>query len=819
VTEQQELLGAAQAFNEEGIAVIPFKIAKKENGEYDKQNLSAWKKWETEQQTKEDFNALNWKEANGFGVILGTKAKNGYYLSVIDYDVKGKVTEEVREKGKEILKDFPTTRTEETVNKGIHLVYWSKNKVSTDGTFHDQAALELLGEKKICLMAPSFGYRNIGSDIITDVENLEEKFYTILKNHGLTHTEETEIENQTDSYGFQLAKIVDLTNFTKISAYEFQGKHPTHDSTTERNFCINTKDNTWHCFRHNSGGGALQFLAVKEGIITCEQAKKGALRGKRFRDVLTLAVNQGLIDAKTLEQSEINPVLLAKDLMEDYAFATDKDTNELYYFIAEEGIYSNQSEQLIKREIAKRLDENFKTRYFSEVNEFITATAPLVKMNCQNPEMLAVKNGLLNVLTRQKTDFNPEIYITNKLDWEYNPNAKGPRNTKFLSDVVESEVQRTQIQELIGHCLYRKIITETCLICLGKGANGKSIFLTVIRTLLGEKNVSSHSIQELCYDKFAIETIKDKLANICADLPHKELMNTGIYRAIVSGDSTEIYVKNVQKTASIIPYTKYLYSANHIPAITNEEDSYAWYRRFIFADFNKTFTPENSIPRQILLGMLTTPEEMSARLNWALDGLARLIKNGDVSEKPTVEAIRKEYRKRSSTTLAYFDEQVTVTDNENDWIFTVDWFRDYVTYCHNNDLKPKSKGEFLNDIEQHLPGAKQTKIRPEPKSSPLSAWRYVKVVPRVPRVPHSTDKVVPAKKNQLENFTKNENLLEKRGTGGTGGTEKTRFCSEECKNFDKPSCQAPNWQSLNKKSEIPLGCPGYAYIVEIEEPS
>ena len=40
---------------------------------------------------------------------------------------------------------------------------------------------------------------------------------------------------------------------------------------------------------------------------------------------------------------------------------------------------------------------------------------------------------------------------------------------------------------------------------------------------------------------------------------------------------------------------------------------------------------------------------------------------------------------------------------------------------------------------------------------------YVKVVPRVPRVPHSTDKVVPAKKNQLENFTKNENLLETRG--------------------------------------------------------
>jgi P4 family phage/plasmid primase-like protien len=666
-------------------------------------------------------------------------------------------------------------------------------------------------------MAPSFGYRNVGSDVITEVENLEDTFYGILKKHGFSQNEEAEVENQIDSYGFQLSKIIDLSGFTK-NGNEYQGKHPTHDSTTEKNFCVNVKDNTWHCFRHNSGGGALQFLAVKEGIIKCEQAKKGALKGKKFKEVLTVAVSQGLIDGKTLEQNEINPTILAKDIMDDYFFVTDKDTNELYYWVENEGIYSKQTEQTIKREIVKRLDENFKARYYNEINEFIINSATLIKMNSQNPEMLAVKNGLLNVFTKQLVNFNPDIYITSKLDWEYNVNAKAPKYKKFLNEVLPNQTQQKQIQQLLGHCLYRKIITETCLILLGKGENGKSILLDTFKTFLGSKNVSSHSIQQLCYDKFCIAEIKDKLANICADLPHKELMNTGTYKALVSGDSVETYIKHFQKSKSINPYTKYLYSANHIPSITSEEDSYAWYRRFVFADFNQIFTGKTKIPRQILLAMLSTPEEMSGILSWALDGLEELQKNGDITNKPSVEEIRKEYRKRSSSTLAYFDAQVQITDSESDWIFTDEWFRDYVTYCHEDGLTPKRKFQFLQDVEQHLSGANRTKIRPSPQQSPLSAWRYVKVVPHVPQISNIIAKI---EKNQLDYFSVNNNLPKNYGTDGTEKTEnvsnlnpevyKDRFCSVECANYNKQPC--PFFiQKLPKDHLLPLKCYGYQYV-------
>lgn len=66
-----------------------------------------------------------------------------------------------------------------------------------------------------------------------------------------------------------------------VDAYKctngLQGAHPFHGSTTGSNYCINTIDNTWYCFRHQSGGGALELYAISKGIIECEDSGRGCL--------------------------------------------------------------------------------------------------------------------------------------------------------------------------------------------------------------------------------------------------------------------------------------------------------------------------------------------------------------------------------------------------------------------------------------------------------------------------------------------------------------------------------------------------------------
>ena len=59
---------------------------------------------------------------------------------------------------------------------------------------------------------------------------------------------------------------------------EVRGSHPLHGSDSGNNFAVNTAKNCWHCFRHKSGGGPLEWIAVQKGIIRCEDAKPGCLR-------------------------------------------------------------------------------------------------------------------------------------------------------------------------------------------------------------------------------------------------------------------------------------------------------------------------------------------------------------------------------------------------------------------------------------------------------------------------------------------------------------------------------------------------------------
>jgi hypothetical protein len=141
------------------------------------------------------------------------------------------------------------------------------------------------------------------------------------------------------------------------------------------------------------------------------------------------------------------------------------------------------------------------------------------------------------------------------------------------------------------------------------------------------------------------------------------------------------------------------------------------------------------------------------------------------------------------------------------------WFRDYVTYCHNKKIKPKTQGAFIGTIKQHLPGAEKTKIRPVPEASPLSAWRYVYFVPAVPGVPTSDTTLPETKKNEVQKKLNYEELGEKVGTGGTVGTEteksvesnppiqeEKRECGK-CQKFRKatyPACSYPHGITANE---------------------
>lgn len=165
---------AAKGYFLQGLNIIPVKR---------KQPLIRWEKWQTEKQTESDFDTLPWDEADGFAVIGGSRVKDGFYICAIDFDVKN-LSPEIVGKGRVILNKFPMTKMEETPSGGQHWIYLCHIKPKTVSIYHNQCALELLGENKLIVMFPSEGYKRLNDNKPSEIDDIETVFIHILRESG-----------------------------------------------------------------------------------------------------------------------------------------------------------------------------------------------------------------------------------------------------------------------------------------------------------------------------------------------------------------------------------------------------------------------------------------------------------------------------------------------------------------------------------------------------------------------------------------------------------------------------------------------------------
>jgi len=222
-TDLLKLKTAAEVWYEDGASIIPVHIhqtADPQTGCYGKDcGFTNWGKWIKQPQTKEEFQNLNWTNKNGFAIILGYQDQNDYYLFAVDFDPKCSLVKpkpdneqmedilwyekEVKqykaklaqhnvavEKGKQLLADLPLSRIERTVNGGYHVLFKSRRPVTTIKSIHNVCKVEVLTEKQLCIMAPSFGYSLIEGNEIAVIYDFNQFFQDLRQKHGLPFGDE-----------------------------------------------------------------------------------------------------------------------------------------------------------------------------------------------------------------------------------------------------------------------------------------------------------------------------------------------------------------------------------------------------------------------------------------------------------------------------------------------------------------------------------------------------------------------------------------------------------------------------------------------------
>ena len=214
-----------------------------------------------------------------------------------------------------------------------------------------------------------------------------------------------------------------------------------------------------------------------------------------------------------------------------------------------------------------------------------------------------------------------QIVSFTQLPINYDPEAKCPIMDNFIAEVFGID-QMGLVYEYIGYLLLPHVDYQKAMILVGAGRNGKSTFLDMLIRFLGKDNIRQIPLQDL--DKpFKLYNLKNIMANIVADLPLRDIRDTGNAKRIVTDNVLSGDIKNIQGDFNFDNRCKMLYSCNALPK--SKDTSSAFYRRWLMFICSSDFTGRVDVN---MLKKITTEVELSGLLNRALEGIIRLQERG-----------------------------------------------------------------------------------------------------------------------------------------------------------------------------------------------
>ncbi|MDB4303715.1 hypothetical protein N9934_02875, partial [Desulfosarcina sp.] len=119
---------------------------------------------------------------------------------------------------------------------------------------------------------------------------------------------------------------------------------------------------------------------------------------------------------------------------------------------------------------------------------------------------LTMQNGLYDLSQYQLIPHDPQIFTTNLLPYDFDPDAECPRWLQYLNEVFMNDAATIRfVQEAIGYAFHKSIPKAVLFFLIGYGGNGKSVFIDVISSLCGEENVCNISLNQLNDEKYLPE--------------------------------------------------------------------------------------------------------------------------------------------------------------------------------------------------------------------------------------------------------------------------------------------------------------------------
>lgn len=297
----------------------------------------------------------------------------------------------------------------------------------------------------------------------------------------------------------------------------------------------------------------------------------------------------------------------------------------------------------ITKNLVNSIFELITTSIFRPDHRFDVNTRTI---NCLNGELELKEDGW------HLREHIREDYRTAQIPIAYDPKATAPRFERFLHEIFEgdpdSEDKQSLICELLGYTLMSSTEFEKFVMLLGHGANGKSVLLHIVQTLVGNSNTSAVQLSQLD-NRFQRAYLQGKLANIITEIPEGCEIPDAQLKAITSGERNTAEHKH-KPPFDFYPFCTCWFGTNHMPYTKDFSD--AIFRRALIITFNQKFEGD----RKDIHLKNTLQKELQGILNLALEAFASVISRNEFTE-PQSSIENKEKWKKECDQVAMFLEE------------------------------------------------------------------------------------------------------------------------------------------------------------------
>ena len=313
---------------------------------------------------------------------------------------------------------------------------------------------------------------------------------------------------------------------------------------------------------------------------------------------------------------------------------------------------------------------------------------------------IAFRNGIYDVVEDTLQDFSPSIVITNKIPWDYDPQAYSEIAERTLDRLsCGDRTIRALLEECIGYCFYRSNAYKKSFMFTGDKNNGKSTFLKLVKVIMGEDNISALDLKELG-DRFSTSMVFGKLVNIGDDIGDDFLQGTQVamFKKIVSGDRIKAERKG-QDPFEFDPYVKLLFSANDIPRMKDKTG--AVLDRLIIIPFNARFSKEDPDYDPFIGYKLIEPGSIGYLIKLGIMGLRRVLEGQGFTRSDLVDRQLEEYEEENNPIVAFIHD---LEHGEDDIVneAAADVYARYNVFCNAANMQPMSKGVFSKQINKRI---------------------------------------------------------------------------------------------------------------------